>query len=61
MAAVDPLDETEEWYVAGKVDHYNLNRKLLRVGCRPAKRKFLACQQARRTGNVHLTCEVKTP
>lgn len=58
MAAMNPQDETEEWYEAGAVDHYNLNRKLLRVGCRPAKRKLLACQQARRTGSVHISCEV---
>jgi hypothetical protein len=33
-----------EWWKAGEIDEYNLKNKLLRVGCRPLKRKFLACK-----------------
>lgn len=33
-----------EWWKAGEVDDFSLQKKLLRVGCRPLKRKFLACK-----------------
>ena len=33
-----------EWWKATEVDDFSLREKLLRVGCRPLKRKFLACK-----------------
>ena len=33
-----------EWWKAGEIDNFNLRQKLLRVGCRPLRRKFLACK-----------------
>lgn len=33
-----------EWWKAGELDQYSLKDKLLRVGCRPLKRKHLACR-----------------
>ncbi len=32
-----------EWWRAKDKDDYNLKKKLLRVGCRPLKRKHMAC------------------
>ena len=34
-----------EWWKAKEIDDFNLKKKLLRVGCRPLKRKYLACQK----------------
>lgn len=36
------LDSQSEWWRAGEVDDYNLKNKLMRVGCRPLKRNYLA-------------------
>jgi len=36
-------DQQTEWWKAKEVDDFNLKKKLLRVGCRPLKRKYLAC------------------
>lgn len=36
-------DYETDWWKANDTDDYNLKKKLLRVGCRPLKRKFLAC------------------
>ena len=33
-----------EWWRAAESDQYSLKDKLLRVGCRPLKRKYLACK-----------------
>jgi hypothetical protein len=38
-------DYSKEWWRAGESDEFNLKRKLLRVGCRPLKRRLLACQK----------------
>ena len=44
-----------EWWKAGEVDDFNLRTKLLRVGCRPLKRKFMACKsQAESSGHYDL-------
>ena len=37
-------DMEQEWWRASSADQYNLREKLLRVGCRPLKRKYLACK-----------------
>jgi hypothetical protein len=39
-------DQETEWWRARETDDYNLKKKLLRVGCRPLKRKLLACQKS---------------
>ena len=33
-----------EWWRASQADQFNLKDKLMRVGCRPLKRKYLACR-----------------
>ena len=38
-------DMKVEWWRAGDSDKYSLKDKLLRVGCRPLKRKYLACKK----------------
>ena len=37
-------DMKSEWWKATEIDDFSLRQKLLRVGCRPLKRKFLACK-----------------
>jgi hypothetical protein len=39
-------DYESEWWRAKEKDDFNLKTKLLRVGCRPLKRKLLACQKS---------------
>lgn len=39
-------DYETEWWRANEYDDFNLKKKLLRVGCRPLKRKLLACQKS---------------
>ena len=39
-------DMATEWWKAGEKDDFSLSNKLMRVGCRPLKRKFLACKTA---------------
>lgn len=39
-------DYESEWWRAKEHDDFNLKTKLLRVGCRPLKRKLLACQKS---------------
>lgn len=34
-------DYQNEWWKAKEIDEFNLKMKLLRVGCRPLKRKYL--------------------
>lgn len=36
-------DEKSEWWVVGKVDDYDLVRKLNRVGCRYVLRDYVRC------------------
>jgi len=38
-------DMEADWWKAGKTDQFNLSKKMARVGCRPLKRKFLACEK----------------
>ena len=37
-------DYDNEWWRPSKLDNYDLKSKLLRVGCRPLKRKLMKCQ-----------------
>lgn len=39
-------DYETEWWRAKEQDDFNLKTKLTRVGCRPLKRKLLACQKS---------------
>jgi len=36
-------DYQTEWWRAREHDDFNLKKKLLRVGCRPLKRKLMTC------------------
>lgn len=36
-------DYENDWWKAFEIDDYNIKNKLLRVGCRPLKRKYLTC------------------
>ena len=36
-------DYDMDWWKAKEADDFNLKNKLMRVGCRPLKRKYLAC------------------
>ncbi|CAI2385975.1 unnamed protein product [Moneuplotes crassus] len=38
-------DYASEWFEANDIDEFDLEEKLMRVGCRPLKRKFLAFQK----------------
>ena len=42
-------DEKAEWWQPTKRDDYDLTNKLYRVGCRPAKRKYLICKREYQT------------
>lgn len=37
-------EEKADWWKAGEIDNYKLEKKLLRIGCRPIHRRFLRCQ-----------------
>ena len=36
-------DYDNDWWKASAVDEYDLKKKLIRVGCRPLKRKYDKC------------------
>ncbi|KAL4483523.1 hypothetical protein ABPG73_001072 [Tetrahymena malaccensis] len=38
-------EEDDTWWRAGERDNFDLNKKLLRVGCRPIYRKLIICQK----------------
>lgn len=38
-------EEDDTWWRAGERDGFDLNNKLLRVGCRPVYRKFIECSK----------------
>jgi hypothetical protein len=38
-------DYETDWWKAKDIDDFNIKKKLMRVGCRPLKRKYLACQK----------------
>ena len=37
-------DYENEWWRPSKIDDFELKNKLLRIGCRPIKRKYLKCK-----------------
>ena len=39
-------DMAAEWWKADEVDQFSLRNKLMRVGCRPLKRRLLGCQKS---------------
>ena len=39
-----------EWWRAAQTDQFSLRDKLMRVGCRPLKRKYLACKKTMASG-----------
>ena len=44
-------DMEAEWWRATDTDQYSLREKLMRVGCRPLKRKYLACKKTMTSGH----------
>ena len=44
-------DMKTEWWRAGETDDFSLKNKMARVGCRPLKRKHLACRAALEHGD----------
>ena len=38
-------DEMSDWWMAGEIDDYDIKNKLMRVGCRPLKRRYLQCKK----------------
>ena len=44
-------DMQVEWWRAGQIDDFSLKNKMARVGCRPLKRKHLACRAALEHGD----------
>lgn len=49
-------EEEVEWWRPTQRDNFNLTTKLLRVGCRPIKRKYLGC--VRSDSDDYEKCEV---
>ena len=43
-------DMDVEWWRAAQTDQFSLRDKLMRVGCRPLKRKYLACKKTMASG-----------
>lgn len=42
---MDPTDEKSPWWEASEKDNFDINAKLLRVGCRPLTRTLADCRQ----------------
>ena len=53
------LDQESEWWKAKENDEFNLKTKLLRVGCRPLKRKYLACKKSSDVGDPDMFHQCK--
>ncbi|EGR28460.1 hypothetical protein IMG5_175090 [Ichthyophthirius multifiliis] len=49
-------DDEEQWWRAGQNDQFDLNKKLFRVGCRPAYRKFIECDKQYDDKDI-ITCD----
>ncbi|CAG9318505.1 unnamed protein product [Blepharisma stoltei] len=49
-------DERLEWWKASARDKYDINEKLLRVGCRPLKRKLILCKKEQREKDHAFSC-----
>ncbi|EAR98496.1 hypothetical protein TTHERM_00460450 (macronuclear) [Tetrahymena thermophila SB210] len=48
-------EEDDTWWRAGERDNFDLNKKLLRVGCRPIYRKLILCQKEQAGNNQNCT------
>ena len=53
-------DMKTEWWKAEEADQYSLKDKLLRVGCRPLKRSWLACKKTMQSEESFGQCAVST-
>jgi hypothetical protein len=49
--------EEEPWWKATDEDNFDVNQKLRRLGCRPLKRKYLACKQKERLFEKTVGCD----
>ena len=51
-------DYENEWWAPSSVDNGSLRNKLLRVGCRPLKRKYLLCMKSEMDVKTFAACSV---
>ena len=51
-------DYENDWWAPSSVDGGSLKNKLLRVGCRPLKRKHLLCLKSEMDLQTYATCAV---
>eukprot|EP00831_Metopus_contortus_P052842 TRINITY_DN44387_c0_g1_i4.p2 TRINITY_DN44387_c0_g1~~TRINITY_DN44387_c0_g1_i4.p2 ORF type:complete len:134 (+),score=24.52 TRINITY_DN44387_c0_g1_i4:1-402(+) len=49
-------DVNNDWWMPSTIDNGSLKSKLLRVGCRPLKRKYLECTKASMTLEQYEKC-----
>lgn len=55
-------DYEQEWWRAKEHDDFSIKNKLTRVGCRPLKRKYLACvKDDNGDAHTYADCKVITP
>lgn len=64
MNQADKLKQLQEdmkadWWKAGPVDGFDLQKKLDRVGCRPIRRKFLSCKTEEDSMELYADCKVR--
>ena len=52
-------DYKNEWWMPSSVDNGSMRSKLLRIGCRPLKRKYLLCMKSEMDVQNYATCAVK--
>ncbi len=50
------IDYESEWWKPGKIDKFDLKRKMLRVGCRPLQRKYIKCNKQMDTEEEYKQC-----
>jgi hypothetical protein len=50
-------DYNTEWWRPSKIDNYDIKNKLLRVGCRPLKRKYIKCRQVMELPEDYKKCQ----
>jgi hypothetical protein len=50
-------DMRQEWWRAGEFDNFSLKQKMERVGCRPLKRRHLACVSAIEDQDKYAECK----
>ena len=51
-------DYENEWWMPSAIDQGSLQKKLLRVGCRPLQRKYLLCMKEEMDVETYAMCVV---